>query len=173
MECRACSETLTAFLDGELTTHEQSLLEKHLEECTSCHQEYESFLYSYELVDKAGVGALEADPALWNRIHSQIILSPARIFSFPAVFAGHWLRMAATAAAAVTISVGALWYYPSVVEERETERMFQSYVQQRERSEVTHTTILKTQGTAAWHALHANPFADHDHGTFRNPFARE
>lgn len=171
MECRACSETLTAFLDGELTPHEQNLLERHLEECASCQREYESFLYSYELVDK--VGAVDIDAALWNRIHSQIILPPARVFSFPALFAGNWLRVAATAAAAVTISVGALWYYPSVAQERETERMFQSYVQQRESAEVSHTAILKTQGSAAWHAIYANPFTDHNHGTLRNPFVRE
>ena len=42
MDCPACSEGLTAFLDGELAPSDRELVQQHLEACPQCSQEFES-----------------------------------------------------------------------------------------------------------------------------------
>ena len=70
MDCQACIDSLTAFLDDELSAPEREVLETHLTRCRPCRQEHESLLDSYQWVDQ--LTSLEVDSTGWTRIHSEI-----------------------------------------------------------------------------------------------------
>ena len=107
MECLTCTESLTAFMDGELSPAQAKKVESHFTQCTLCHDDYQSLLHTYQLVEQ--VGLLELDPNLWTRIHSEITdLSPSEstwLASLRSLFGIRWVPIAAGTLGVVFLSL--------------------------------------------------------------------
>ncbi len=156
MECLICTESLTAFMDRELSPGQVKDVETHLNACTPCHDEYQSLLRSYQLVEQ--VSLLELDPALWTRIHSEISeVSSSEskwLANFRSLFGVRWVPVAAGMVGVVFLSLFFV-NQPDV----ETEQAFLEYVREREQME------LRTADP--------NPFIVHVRGPQENPFKVE
>ncbi len=156
MECLICTESLTAFMDRELSPGQVKDVETHLNACTPCHDEYQSLLRSYQLVEQ--VSLLELDPALWTRIHSEISdVSSSEskwLANLRSLFSVRWVPVAAGMVGVVFLSLFFV-NQPDV----ETEQAFLEYVREREQME------LRTADP--------NPFIVHVRGPQGNPFKLE
>ncbi len=156
MECLICTESLTAFMDRELTPGQVKEVETHLNACTPCHDEYQTLLRSYQLVEQ--VNLLELDPDLWTRIHSEIAdLTPSESnwrAGLRSLFGVGWVPVAAGMVGVVFLSLFFV-NQPDV----ETEQAFLEYVREREQME------LRTADP--------NPFIVHVRGPQGNPFKLE
>ncbi|MFQ5738948.1 MAG: anti-sigma factor family protein [Acidobacteriota bacterium] len=168
MECQTCSERLTALIDGELSLPERTAVREHLAECPDCHEDYESLLYSYRLVDS--LDEIELDPRLWDRIGLEISsLRGGFYIRGRRLFRLTLLPAAATVVIAVALSAGLYW--SSAVDAAEWESRLNGFVRDRDRLEIQHETLLHAQ-QVGWEA--ANPFApDTEEESERNPFATE
>lgn len=161
MECRTCSESLSALLDGEVSHAEAEPLESHLHECTRCFQEYESLLYSYDLVDRLTTTLTDPRPALWESIHSEIAPRQTGRHDSWLPFKIHWLPLAG---ALGIISLGAISASLFFVEtpNSELKHSFQRYLQERE-----------SRQEEAMQSASRNPFRTHEHDLEGNPFRSE
>ncbi len=74
MNCRSCRDSLTALLDNELSSEEQTIVETHLSNCPDCHHEYDSLLFAFNLTDH--INPIPLSPVLWTRIQGEIISPP-------------------------------------------------------------------------------------------------
>ncbi|HEY2934778.1 MAG TPA: zf-HC2 domain-containing protein [Acidobacteriota bacterium] len=71
MECLACKDNLTAYLDEELSPEEQESVERHLGQCARCNAEYLSLAESFRLVESA-LEELPLSPNIWQHVHAGI-----------------------------------------------------------------------------------------------------
>jgi len=70
MNCFACENSLSAYIDDELTPEQRREVELHLDGCEQCRAEYETHLAAWEL---AGDMRTEAAPeGLWNTIEAEL-----------------------------------------------------------------------------------------------------
>jgi len=69
MECKEYLEQIVLFLYDELTEHEQSLLETHLQQCSSCNESFEN--------EKSFHAVLAEDNGLWN-VPSDLLVESRR-----------------------------------------------------------------------------------------------
>jgi hypothetical protein len=181
MDCKNCSEELTAYLDGELERARFREVEGHLEGCLPCLEELESLKQSSRLVERH-LQELEPRPEMWNKLAASIAASQSGTPSKGVLylFSGRpWLTAFAGLAAAVILGVS-LWGLWNL---RQSEHLLQqymsSYVQQRDLTEQTvHAAPPHTQPefrTAdAQHLEYTdNPFVEISDEEFQNPFHSE
>lgn len=71
MECQACRDNLTAYLDGELSSGERHLVDQHLRQCAGCSSEFQSLSQSYWMVNKA-LEEIDVRPEMWQAIEATI-----------------------------------------------------------------------------------------------------
>lgn len=165
MECRTCSESLTALLDKELGPIERAALEKHLEACSECREEYESLAYSMRLLEASGVAAQLAAPR-WANIESRISGRSGGFFDFRWLFEPSWTA----AAALLLLALSLPFYFASTSEDADLERMLVAFVAERDRQEALHSGIIATE-PVGW--VSHNPFMERDEVLQRNPFSAE
>ena len=170
MDCRACTDSLTALIDGELSAGQKKEVEDHFSQCGRCHEEYQSLLDSYQWVDQ--LSSLEPTPALWGKIHSEIIdLStgtPPWLFALQSFFTTRWVPIAAGTLGIVILS--ALFLSQRNLE---TQQAFQAYLQHREQIEFLHVRHSHNEGMREVTAVLPNPFVVSVSSDQRNPFALE
>jgi hypothetical protein len=180
MDCRSCSEELTAYLDGELERARFREVEGHLEGCLPCLEQLESLKQSGKLV-VGNLPELEPRPELWRNLAERIgasrAESPAGLLR---VFSGRpWFTAFAGIAAAVVLGIGlwGLWNY------RQSEQLLQqymsSYIQERDLLESTVHAVAPTvspefRTADAQHLEYTdNPFVEISDEQFENPFHPE
>lgn len=94
MNCRRVCSLVSALIDGELTGAESLRLRRHLEECRSCREEYESLLHTKRLLSSTRIveprSGLESeimkrlsttpDPPAWQRrfVSAWLVSGPRR-----------------------------------------------------------------------------------------------
>jgi len=181
MDCKSCSEELTAYLDGELERTRFREVEGHLEGCLPCLEQLESLRQSGRLVE-GNLSELEPRPEMWNKLVSRISASQAgttragllRLFAVRP-----WLTAFVGVAAAFVLGVGlwGLWNY------RQSEQLLQqymsSYIQERDLVEQTaHAVAPNTspdfRTADAQHLEYLdNPFVEVSEEEFQNPFHSE
>ncbi|MCE9559605.1 MAG: zf-HC2 domain-containing protein [Armatimonadetes bacterium] len=61
MNCRNASQSISAYLDGELTGTTMLELSRHLQECATCQSELESMRHIKSMLGKMSVVAPSAD----------------------------------------------------------------------------------------------------------------
>ncbi len=170
MECLVCTESLTAFMDGELPPGQVKEVEAHFTECTSCHDEYQSLLRSYQLVEQ--VSLLELDPNLWTRIHAEIAdLSPSEsnwLASLRSLFGVRWVPVAAGTLGVVFLSL-LFVNQPNV----ETQQAFREYLQERRQSELSRVRVSQDASSVELRTAYPNPFIVSDRRLQENPFKLE
>jgi len=170
MDCRACNESLTAFVDHELGAPEREALETHLTQCRPCRQEHESLLGSSQLLDQ--LSSLEMDPSLWKQIHSEITRlptdQPSWLSPLQSFFGFRWIPVAAGALGAVILSFF-LMSDPNV----ETQQEFQVYLEEREQVDLRRTAVPPQEGMREITTALPNPFTVSFDSSQRNPFTLE
>ncbi len=170
MECLACTESLTAFMDRELPPGQVKEVETHLNKCSPCHDEYQSLLRSYQLVEQ--VNLLELDPDLWTRIHSEIAdVGPSEsewLANLRSLFGFRWVPVAAGMVGVVFLSLFFM-NQPDV----ETQQAFREYLQERRQSESPRTSISQNTSSLEFRIAYPNPFIVQDRGPQENPFKLE
>ena len=62
MDCKQCTEDLTAYLDGELSPADSAQVQSHLAACASCADELRSFQEAADFVESH---KRELKPASW------------------------------------------------------------------------------------------------------------
>ena len=167
MECRTCSESITAFVDGELDAKERAEIEGHLSQCESCRGEHKSLRYAQDLIDRIPV--LDLSPKLWPKIDSGLTALKAPQSIHPAksqsLLKYRWLPVAATLLLGVLTSFFLLYHAnPSSLRLE-----LDAYVKERDQLKTERRIPLSEPSQPAHH----NPFAVHDHILVRNPFVAE
>lgn len=170
MECLACTESLTAFMDGELPSGQVEEVETHLTQCTPCHDEYQSLLRSYQLVEQ--VNLLELNPDLWTRIHSEISeVSSSEskwLANLRSLFGVRWIPVTAGMVGVVFLSLFFM-NQPDV----ETQQAFHQYLQERKQSERSRPSISQDTSNLEFRIAYPNPFIVSDSRPQGNPFKLE
>ncbi len=170
MECLTCTESLTAFMDGELSPDQAQKVENHVTQCTPCHDDYQSLLHTYQLVEQ--VGLLELDPDLWTRIHSEITdVSPSEstwLASLRSLFGIRWVPIAAGTLGVVFLS---LFFVNQP--NPEVQQAFREYVREREQLELPRVRVSQNASSLELRTAYPNPFIVHDRRPQENPFKLE
>jgi len=170
MECLTCTESLTAFMDGELSPDQAKNVEIHVTQCTPCHDDYQSLLHTYQLVEQ--VGLLDLDPDLWTRIHSEITdVSPSEstwLASLRSLFGIRWVPIAAG-----TLGVAFLSLFLINQPDPEVQQAFREYVREREQLEVPRLRVSQNASSLELRTAYPNPFIVDDRRPQDNPFKLE
>lgn len=168
MECRIYTESLTAFMDGELTPKEETAVRTHLSGCPRCSAEFDSLHYSYRLVDQ--VHDIDFEPTSWRQIQARLE-SPARSGFFSKLkFPGLWIPIGAVGAL-LLLATSVMMYFPEDHSAR-TRQAFQSFMQERQQDMISRGLIQPSdQGNPIF--VHYNPFAEPAARPKGNPFRSE
>jgi hypothetical protein len=157
-------------MDQELPPGQVEEVETHLNECTPCHDEYQSLLRSYQLVEQ--VNLLELNPDLWNRIHTEIsaMSSPESswLATLRSLFGVGWVPVTAGIVGVVVLSLFFM-NQPDV----ETQQAFRQYLQERQQSERSRTSISQDTSNLELRIAYPNPFIVSDRRPQENPFKLE
>ncbi len=170
MDCQACIDSLTAFLDDELSAPEKEVLQTHLTQCRPCRQEHESLLDSYQWVDQ--LTDLEMDSTGWTRIHSEITHlapgKPAWVSPFQFLFGSRWIPVAAG-----TLGVAILSFFFLAGPKAEMQDEFQVYLEQREQMVIRRPPPSPLEGIREITTDLPNPFTVSYDSSQSNPFTQE
>ena len=155
MECRTCSESLTALMDAELSRDQAKEVESHLTECAECHEEYQSLLDSHQLVER--IRPLKLNPDLWTRIHAEITdfrtQESSWILGLRSFFGVRWMPVAAG-----ILGVAFLSLFFVYQRNMETERALQAYLQEREQLELVKVSVSRDTSNPVLQPAYPNPF---------------
>ncbi len=171
MECLTCTESLTAFMDGELSPDQAKKVEIHFTQCTPCHDDYQSLLHTFQLVEQ--VGLLELDPDLWTRIHSEITdLSPAEstwLASLRSLFGIRWVPIAAGTLGVVFLSL----FFVNQPKPEVQQKAFHEWFTEREQLEVPRVRVSPNASSLEVRTAYPNPFIVQVRRSQENPFKLE
>ena len=172
MDCQVCSESLTAFVDDELTAKEKEALETHLTQCRACRQEHELLLSSSQLLDQ--LSYLEVDPALWKKIYSEITRLPTDQPSWFSPFQS-FVRIRWIPVTAGTFGIVILSFFFLNAPKVEMQQEFQIYLEQRQQMVLRRTPLppLVQEGIREITTDLPNPFTASYDSSQRNPFTTE
>lgn len=172
-ECHNLSESLTAFLDGELEGSERRQFQEALQESQSLRDEVQSHQTARRIVDKS-LQPLDLPDGLWEGIRGEI----AGGFQTSAQGAGRrapggsWLWRWAPLTAVAAVLLLAVFAYPLFNEGPTSplEEQFQQFVQ--DRQELEQQRSLRPQ--PEWTEVEDNPFRRTSLNDLNdNPFAGE
>ena len=170
MECLTCTESLTAFMDGELSPDLAKNVETHVTQCTPCHDDYQSRLHTYQLVEQ--VGLLELDPDLWTRVHSEITdPGPSEstwLANLRSLFGIRWVPIAAGTLGVVFLS---LFFVNQP--NPEVQQAFREYVKEREQLADPRVRVSQNASSLELSAAYPNPFIVQHRRPQENPFKLE
>ena len=79
MNCRKVNNSLSAYVDGELTGVEHQLIKQHLQACTECHEEFEGIVQMKRILSNVKVHTPR--PELAGRILETVHADPTRSFA--------------------------------------------------------------------------------------------
>ncbi len=170
MDCKQCSEDLTAFLDGELNKADSEQVRLHLGACVSCSEELHSLRETTEFVESHN-RKLEPDAASWNLVRARIA-TPDTVPS-----PGFWIlnrRRLALATLAIVAAFAAGYMQYEQAQKKNLDKYISEYVQQRDAQ-------LKAQPVNDWGDINSptenpyadNPFIETKADTADNPFRSE
>ena len=70
MNCPTCERNLSAYIDDELTTDVRLEIAAHLDECATCHREFEAHQAAWEAAGLAPAG--QAPEELWQAVEAEL-----------------------------------------------------------------------------------------------------
>jgi|WetSurMetagenome_2_1015567.scaffolds.fasta_scaffold179918_2 hypothetical protein len=108
MDCMRCTENLTAYLDGELSQVDSSLVRSHLEICESCAVELRSFEAASNFV-ASHASRLELRSQSWDAVCDRISAAGSRP-PFAFLILKRWSSALATLAVVLAVAFGYLYY---------------------------------------------------------------
>jgi hypothetical protein len=181
MECRLCSDELTAYIDGELSSSSAEKIREHLEKCPPCHEELQALREAAAFVE-SHAREVEPVPEIWNNLRARIAEMPAPagppgFFQFLVV--NRWAAAAATLASTAILALG-LWGY---MERQASQRAFESYMndyllmrtvtERLHAVQIRQTKHMMAEGGVARLMLSENPFVEGRSFSLANPFISE
>jgi len=74
MSCEEIKELMMGYIDGELSDEQRKQVEKHLEECEKCRDEYKSFVQIKEVTEDMKLADLKEDiwAGYWKGVYKRI-----------------------------------------------------------------------------------------------------
>lgn len=166
MECRSCTEALTALLDDELAPEERTSLEEHLARCPRCSEEFGALRRTTELA--GALGQLDPSLQLWSRIRVEID-QPSLVGSWVAqlgrLLFRPWVPVSALAGLLVVILA---LNFRDTTHPLETE--FATFIQERERVFNEQRGILFSPDAVYRYRQSRNPFVQPASYLDGNPF---
>jgi anti-sigma factor RsiW len=159
MDCRECSDQLTAFLDAELSARDAEQIRSHLSACKSCADEWVSLRDSKEFIE-SHIHELAPRPEAWNLVRARISANPPTPFAFHFFSLNRWHVAMATLALIAATGLGYL-QYQQFQKKAALDKYVSQYIQEREARWQAKPVLADTQLDADFDE--ANPFAD-------NPF---
>jgi predicted anti-sigma-YlaC factor YlaD len=170
MDCKQCSENLTAYLDGELSAADSSQVQSHLMTCVYCSSELHSFQKAAVLV-KSNTRELDLRPESWRAIQSRISVSKSLSF-WDLWFPIRWRTAIAALSCLAVLAFGYLWYQQ--VQERNLDAYIAQYEKAREAGRAFHRAITDADsGFISDDFAVENPFIEAKAGIDLNPFRSE
>lgn len=168
IDCRDCTEALTALMDNELSEAEASMVQLHLRDCDSCRSEYESLLFVHSLTKR--MPELEISPNLWPAIRSN--LDSESLSARWAQYIQRYLfrRPWVPATAALGTVALALLLFLGIPTEKANSNDFTTFVQQREILFKRNRNLLFRDGGFNRYDARRNPFLQEVQYTGQNPF---
>lgn len=157
MECRSCSDALTALMDGELSGREESEVRSHLSSCGTCREEHESLHVAYSLTSR--LHTVEASQNLWPRVQRTINASPSPsassgLFDFlKSLFSRPWIP-----AAGLGGVVLALLFTVWPAGQEALENQFLAFIEQREQISIENRNLLFGERASDRYQPRRNPF---------------
>lgn len=167
MDCRECTENLTAYMDDELSPAGSAQMRAHLETCVSCTTELRGFKEAANFV-QSHARDREIRPESWNaiydRIHAKRSVSP---FGF---LLPKWSQLLATAAVVAAFAIGYLWYQHD--QRRSLDEYISQYIKTREAG---FSLQIREAGfnLRTMNSFIPNPFAEAKPAPDTNPFRLE
>ena len=181
MDCRLCSDELTAYLDGELSSTAAEQIREHLGKCPPCHEELHTLREAAAFVE-SHAREVEPVPEIWNNLRARITEMPAPagpsgFFQFLVV--NRWAAAAATLASTAVLALG-LWGY---MEHQASQRAFESYMsdyllmrtvtERLHGLQIRQAKQLLSEGGVTRSMRSENPFLDGRPVPLANPFILE
>lgn len=82
MNCEEIKNLMMGYIDGELSDEQKSLVEKHIEECEKCRDEYKSFVRIKEVTEDMRLADLKEDiwAGYWKGVYKRIERGAGWIF---------------------------------------------------------------------------------------------
>jgi anti-sigma factor RsiW len=170
MECRDCTDALSALIDGELSGGEHREVDSHLSVCSLCKEEYDSLVVLSKLTER--MSQLEVNPALWEQVRAQTDVpsssqSMSSIDRLRSLLTRPWLPLAAGAAAAVLFVV---LNSPFSEDKSALERELDAFMQVREQIAERNAEILFGASGKDRDYRAGNPFLQRVNYVKENPF---
>jgi anti-sigma factor RsiW len=181
MDCRQCTEDMTAYLDGELAEADAEQMKVHLNKCDSCSYECDELRESKTLVATHAAEILPA-PEIWNNLRARIQEMPPPVGSsgfFRFLVVNRWATAVATLAATVLLAIGMWGYMQYRQTQSDLESYMNDYIEMRNIAERLHSLrMADSAGRPASMETRLpgapeNPFADIRPVSFNNPFRVE
>ncbi len=173
MDCRQCSDDLSAYIDGELSEGAAAQMQEHLAKCPPCRDQHDDLVNSVTFVTEH-TGVLEPVPEIWNNLRARIAEMPppsesGGLSRFLAM--NRWPAMIATLAATLLLALGLWGYLRYEQSQRDLESYMNEYIQMRTAQEELHLRrISQSQDESGVGMIMENPFADIRPAVFTNPF---
>jgi hypothetical protein len=181
MDCRQCTEDMTAYLDGELAESETVEMKVHLDKCDSCSYECDELRESKTLVATHAPELLPA-PEIWNNLRARIAEMPPPSGStgfFRFLVVNRWATAVTTLAATLLLALGMWGYLQYRQTQSDLESYMSDYIETRTIAERLHSLqMAESAGKPASietlvPSAPENPFAEIRPVSFSNPFRVE
>jgi hypothetical protein len=168
MDCKRCTDNLTAYLDGELSQVDSAQVRSHLEICTSCGVELRSCQAASSFVT-SHVSELELRSQSWDAVYNRISDTGSRS-PFAFLFLKRWSSALATLAVVIAVAFGYLWYQQD--QRKGLDEYISQYVKMREAGR-TLGLMTSSSGLPFQSGNPNNPFIEVKPAFDTNPFRLE
>lgn len=157
MECRSCSNALTALMDGELSGREESEVRSHLSSCNRCKEEHDSLQVAYQLTSR--LQEVSNAEELWPGVRAELEPSApqprAGFFDFlRRLVSRPWVPATGLAGFLLLALIFTVW--PSGQEPLESQ--FLTFIEQREQISIENRDLLFGEGANERYQPRRNPF---------------
>jgi hypothetical protein len=170
MDCKQCTENLTAFLDGELRDSSSSKMRLHLDICPSCADEMRSLKESADYIE-SHYRDLEPCSESWNMVRARLSATDSsHWFHF---FAPNRWRIA-IAFLAIVAALGIGYRQYQLLQTRDLENYITQYIHDREALRQAQSIQWNAQANSQIEVPYTdNPFIEISSISAENPFSSE
>ena len=170
MDCKKCTEDLTAYLDMELSPEESAQVQSHLATCASCTHELRRFQAAADFVDSYSRKPV-LNPKSWNAVRARISIEKSPSL-YELLALNRWRAVLGALACITMLVLGCLWYEQA--QDRNLNAYISQYVTTREADRSLHHTIAGPNADLESEGIFAdNPFVEVKADLDLNPFRSE
>jgi hypothetical protein len=170
MDCKQCTENLTAFLDGELRASNSAQMRLHLDICPTCADELRSLKEAADYIESHHRD-LETRLESWNMVRARLSASESSAW-FHFFAPNRWRIALASLAIVAALGIGHLQHQQ--FQRRNLENYITQYIQDREARSQAQSIHLNAAVNSQIEIPYAdNPFIEIRADSADNPFSSE